>query len=104
MNTSDALRELYGRITALAVGATSSTSQNVLRVELPDDFVVVLTPGYSLSGNFFPVTATRTHHGNRKTDYRFIFEGGTWTIEPGQPISDEAIRRCLTPEGPIAIN
>jgi hypothetical protein len=104
VTTADPLDELYARITWQSLDANVSISARILRVELPDDFVVVFTPAFPLRGNSFPVIVTRTHHGNGKSGFTFIYEKGAWTGEAGQLLSDNAIRRCLTLEGPIAVN
>lgn len=79
---------------------------NALLVEMPDSFQVELIPAYPLSvpGNVVSVNAKRTHAGGRKTDwvFNFVLAQGEWRVTQG-PLSDEAIRKCLTPEGPPPI-
>ena len=74
-----------------------------LEVEMPDSFHVELAPSNTLGGgNVVSVRARRTHYGGLKNDWTSTFVHGVWRM--GQnPLSDEDIRRCLTPEGPRPI-
>lgn len=80
-------------------------SENVpaLEVEMPDSFDVKFAPSNPLGmGNVVSVRARRTHHGGGKNDWTFNCVEGVWRM--GQnPLSDEEIRGCLTPEGPRPI-
>jgi len=98
-----ALDGLYGRFAVIATGLEghiASISRGILRIEMPDNFDVVFTPAYPLSGSTLPVTATRDHNGNRESAQLFIYDLGAWTSEAGHPLSDEAIRKCLMPDSP----
>lgn len=117
-----ALRELFERIIEVAKGMGGKVregasrlrrnvdvllprSENVpaLEVEMPDSFHVELAPSNPLGmGNVVSVRARRIHYGGGKDDWTFSFVQGVWRT--GQnPLSDDDIRRCLTPEGPRPI-
>ncbi len=117
-----ALRGLYERVAEIAKGMGGKTreggsrsSRNVdvplprsedvpaLELEMPDSFHVEFAPLNPLGmGNVVSARARRTHHGGGKRDWTFNCVQGVWRI--GQnPLSDEEIRRCLTPEGPRPI-
>jgi hypothetical protein len=84
----------------LTVNVASPRSENVpaLNVEMPDSFHVEFVPRNPLV-NALSVQARRTHHGAGKNDWPFNFVQDIWRM--GQnPLSDDEIRRCLTPEGP----
>jgi hypothetical protein len=73
---------------------------NALLLEMPAGFQVELTPAHPLSiGNVVSVRAVRSHAGGRKTDWTFNFVNGEWQAAQG-PLSEDQIRKCLTPEGP----
>jgi hypothetical protein len=121
VNKSVALEELYSRITRIAdelSGTASRTSPRhflpsavvaepvseavpALRVEMPDSFQVDFAPSYPLGtpGNALSVEARRTHHGARKSDWRFNFGAAGWQ-RTQTALTDDEIRACLTPEGP----
>ena len=86
---------------ASAVVAIPTTEAvNALHVEMSDGLRVELTPANPLSiGNVVSVRAVRTHAGGRKNDWTFNFVNGEWRTAQG-PLSDDEIRKCLTPEGP----
>jgi hypothetical protein len=85
------------------VAIPQTEAVNTLLVEMPDSFQVELTPAHPLSiGNVVSVRAVRKHAGGRKTDWGFNFVIGEWRASQGQ-LSDEEIRKCLTPEGPPPI-
>lgn len=96
------------RLDAIAFrGAEAAIPQteavNALLMEMPDCFHVELTPAHPLSiGNVVSVRAVRKHRGGRKTDWGFNFVDGEWRAAQGA-LSDDEIRKCLTPEGPPAI-
>lgn len=90
--------------TSAAVSIPQAEAVNALLVEMPDSFKVELTPAHPLSvGNVVSVRAVRTHHGGRKNDWTFNFTEGEWRATR-EPLSDDEIRKCLTPEGPPAIH
>jgi hypothetical protein len=85
------------------VAIPQTEAVNTLLVEMPDSFQVELTPAHPLSiGNVVSVQAVRKHRGGRKTDWGFNFVNGEWRASQ-EPLSDEEIRKCLTPEGPPPI-
>jgi hypothetical protein len=76
---------------------------NALLVEMPDGLRVELIPAHPLSiGNVVSVRAERRHAGGRKNDWAFNFVNGEWRATQS-PLSDDEIRKCLTPEGPPPI-
>ena len=76
---------------------------NALLVEMQDGLQVELTPAHPLSvGNVVSVRAVRKHAGGRKSDWTFNFVNGEWQATQS-PLSDDEIRKCLTPEGPPPI-
>lgn len=115
-----ALNELYSRITRIAeaMGGTASPvvlglslpsavvatprseDAPALGVEMPGGFQVDFAPAHPLSiGNALSVRARRTHRGGRKNDWIFTFIQDVWRYSQN-PLSDEEIRKCLTPDGP----
>jgi hypothetical protein len=71
-----------------------------LFLRMPDEFLVEFAPRYPLSlGNNLSVQATRTQGGVRKSDWQLHFNGHDW-LRTQNPLSDQEIRECLTPEGP----
>lgn len=120
LEKASALDELYGRITQIAgdmggaavrvlapasfpsalVDAPLRENAPALHVSLADDFRVEFAPSHPLSiGNALSVRAVRTHGGGRKTDWTFTHLQGVWQYAR-KPITDDDIRKCLTPEGP----
>ncbi|HZL53896.1 MAG TPA: hypothetical protein VFC37_23430 [Terracidiphilus sp.] len=117
-----ALHELYKRIADIArsIGgvATEGTAprrltvnvavprdENVpaLTVEMPDNFQVNFGPPNALGhGNALSVRAQRIHHGGTRNDWTLNLMQGVWQYAQ-KTLSDEDIRRCLTPEGPPAL-
>ena len=118
-----ALHELYKRITEIAgsMGGTATEGfarrrltinvavprdENVpaLTVEMPDKFQVDFGPHNALGyGNALSVRARRIHRGGTKNDWTFNHEQGVWRYAQ-KPLSDEDIRKCLTPEGPPSLH
>jgi hypothetical protein len=115
-----ALGNLYERITRIATEKGGTASHQVLALtvpgqmsaahqsenapalsaEMPDRFQVEFAPAFPLSiGNALSVNARRTHAGGRKTDWVFNFGPDGWR-RTQDPLSDDEIRACLTPEGP----
>jgi hypothetical protein len=72
-----------------------------LHVEMPNCFEVDFAPDRALEppGNTLSVKARRIHHGSRKSDWRCTFVQGQWQADG--PLSDDTIRACLTPSGPL---
>jgi len=119
-----ALRNLYGRIKQLAkimngtyteTELPSSLSEQMsdspgnlsvtaLHAELPNGLVVDFKPQNPLGiGNALSVNARRILPGSGTlTDIGFSFVNGEWQ-SGGKTLSDEAIRECLTPRGPVPI-
>jgi hypothetical protein len=117
---TSALGKLYERVTRIAeaMGGTAShevwaltvpgqmtagyQSENapVLCAKMPDSFQADFAPSFPLSiGSALSVRAMRTHAGGRKTDWTFNFGPDGWH-RTQDPLSDDEIRTCLTPEGP----
>jgi hypothetical protein len=96
------------RLTAIAfrsaeVAIPQTEAANALLVEMPDSFQVELTPAHPLSiGNVVSVRAVRKHAGGRKNDWVLNFVNGEWRATQSL-LSDDEIRKCLTPEGPPPI-
>ena len=85
------------------VAIPQTEAVNALLVEMPDSFQLELTPAHPLSiGNVVSVRAVRKHGGGRKNDWVFNFVNGEWQATQS-PLSDDEIRKCLTPEGPPPI-
>ncbi len=85
------------------VAIPQTVAVNALLVEMPDNFQAELTPAHPLSiGNVVSVRAVRIHGGGRRNDWTFNFVNGEWRVTQS-PLSDDEIRKCLTPEGPPAI-
>jgi hypothetical protein len=84
-----------------AVAVPKSENVLILRVTIPGGFRVEFAPFYPLShpGNNLVVQATRFQNDVRKNDWQFRFNGHEWQ-RTQNPLSDEEIRECLTPEGP----
>jgi len=82
------------------VAIPQTEAVNELLLKMPDNFHVELTPSHPLSvGNVVSVRAVRTHAGGRKNDWTFNFVKGEWRTSQ-EPLSNDEIRKCLTPEGP----
>lgn len=115
-----ALDSLYERITRIAKEKGGNASHQVLALTvpgqmtagyqsenapalsavMPDRFHVEFAPAFPLSiSNALSVNARRTHAGCRKTDWAFNFGPDGWR-RTQDPLSDDEIRACLTPEGP----
>jgi hypothetical protein len=72
-----------------------------VRVTMPNAFEVELCPTFPLSaGNALSVRAKRIYRGQPKNDYTFVFGPSGWTRGAGS-LSDDDIRSCLTPDGPL---
>jgi hypothetical protein len=72
-----------------------------VRVTMPNNFEVEFCPTFPLSiGNALSVRAKRIYRGQPKSDYTFVFGPNGWTRVAGS-ISDDDIRLCLTPDGPL---
>lgn len=73
---------------------------HALRVEMPGYFVVIFSPTFPLKepGNAISVRAKRTHNGGRKSDWTFILAPNGWQ-RTQQPLTDDELRECLTPQG-----
>ena len=70
---------------------------------MPDNFQVEFAPSQALGlGNALSVVAQRMHNGGRKNDWTFNFAQGAWRVRRCD-LSDEEIRKCITPEGPPAL-
>ncbi len=82
------------------VAMPQTEAVNELHLKMPDHFHVELAPSHPLSvGNVVSVRAVRTHAGGRKNDWNFNFVNGEWRTSR-EPLSNDEIRMCLTPEGP----
>jgi hypothetical protein len=120
-NKSAALNELYSRIMQIAgaMGGTASQSSvsismpsamvvaprgehvPALYVEMPNGFRVEFTPSLPLNTPFvLSVQVRRTHHGLPKNGWMFNFCPDGWRRTLA-PLSDDEIRECLTPDGPM---
>jgi len=70
-------------------------------VAMPNGVEVEFCPTVPLSsGNALSVRAKRIYRGQPKSDYTFVFGPSGWT-RGADPVSDDDIRSCLTPDGPI---
>ena len=119
-NKSAALNELYDRVVRIAEAMGGDAVRRVTRlslpnamtatprgedaptlhVQMPNGFEVDITPADALSvGNALSVHVKRTHDGLRKSDWRFNYGPNGWR-RTQNPLSDDEIGACLTPEGP----
>jgi hypothetical protein len=117
-----ALKNLYARIkqVAKAMGGTateaplslrlqsecgetpSSEDVSELHVAIGDSFQVKFCPSpLSNLGNTFSVTAWRVQGGFVMDSQPFSLRQGEWR-RTQSPLSDDEIRKCLTPQGPKA--
>ena len=72
-----------------------------VRVAMPNGFEVEFCPTQPLSlGNALSVRAKRIYQGQPKNDYTFVFGPNGWTRGAGS-LSDDDVRSCLTPDGPL---
>ncbi len=72
-----------------------------VRVTMPNGFEVEICPTQPLSlGNALSARAKRTYRGQPKSDYTFVCGPSGWT-RGAASLSDEDIRSCLTPDGPL---
>src|SRR5580698_10362 len=84
-----------------AIAEHRTESVPYLRVAMPRDFVVELLPSNSLSLPYaLSVRVVRTHNGGRKSDWQFIHGPDGWRRSQDHLLTDEDVRKCLTPEGP----
>jgi hypothetical protein len=86
-----------------AAMASQPRGENVptVRVAMPNGFEVEFSPTLPLSiGNALSVRAKRIYRGQPKSDYTFVFGPNGWTRGAGS-LSDDDLRSCLTPDGPI---
>ena len=116
-----ALADLYSRIEQIAKelgGAADSVivpvshmiatvldprSEDVpaLRVKMPNGFRVEFAPSGPLSTPYvLSVRVRRAHHGVPKSDCLFNFLSDGWHLTQTL-LSEDEIRKCLTPEGPL---
>jgi hypothetical protein len=82
----------------------SNMSITGLHVELPNGLVVDFKPQNPLGiGNALSVNARRIlPRSGTLTDRGFSFVNEEWQ-SGGRTLTDEAIRECLTPKGPVPI-
>jgi hypothetical protein len=116
-----ALYELYKRIAEIAesmggratagsasrrraIDVAEPRDENVpaLFIEMPDGFYVDFAPPDVLRPGALAVHARRVHRGGTKNPWMFNFLQGTWRTGQSD-LSDEEIRKCLTPEGRPAV-
>jgi hypothetical protein len=83
---------------------SSNLSVTGLHVELPNGLIIDFKPPNPLGiGNALSVNARRILPGSGTLgDIGFSFVNGEWQ-SGGKTLSDEAIRVCLTPKGPVPI-
>ncbi len=86
---------------AMAAGTPPGEDVATLRVTMPNGFDVEFCPLYPLSiGNPLVVRAKRIFKGQPKNDYTFTLGKNDWAYGVA-PLSDDDIRRCVTPDGPL---
>jgi hypothetical protein len=83
------------------VAAPRGEDVPTLRVAMPNGFEVEFCPTFPLSlGNALSVRAKRIYRGQPKNDYTFMFGSNGWARGAGS-LSDDDLRSCLTPDGPL---
>lgn len=118
-----ALRDLYERVKQMAecMNGTSTEAAipsalpdqmcdgrsnlevTVLHVEVPNGLMVDFKPQNPLGlGSALSVLARRSLPSGVLSDIGFSFVNGEWQ-SVGKTLTDEVIRECLTPKGPVPI-